>query len=68
MKEEDVMPGTIYPLFGNMLFFLPERLKKKLCCMTPLGERVRQVISHSWQKGGLYGFSLSRLADTCIHY
>ncbi|CAG13206.1 unnamed protein product [Tetraodon nigroviridis] len=39
MKEEDVMPGTIYPLLGKMLFFLPEHLKKKLCCVTPLGER-----------------------------
>lgn len=43
-KEEEVMPGTIYPLFGNMLFFLPEHLKTKLCCMTPLGETVSQVI------------------------
>lgn len=61
MKEEDVMPGTIYPLFGNMLFFLPEHLKKKLCCMTPLGQTVSQVVfsqrmSNSWQKLWLYGF------------
>lgn len=55
MKEEDVMPGTIYPLLGNLLFFLPERLKKNVCCTTPLGETVSQVIfshrfSDSWQK------------------
>lgn len=39
MKEEDVTPGTVYPLLGNLLFFLPERLKQKLCCVTPLGHR-----------------------------
>nr|XP_020463648.1 LOW QUALITY PROTEIN: sodium-dependent multivitamin transporter-like [Monopterus albus] len=38
MKEEDVTPGTIYPLLGKLLCFLPERLKKKLCCVTPLGQ------------------------------
>lgn len=48
MKEEDVMPGTVYPLLGNMLFFLPEDLKKKLCCMTPLGETVGQVLFFLW--------------------
>ncbi|XP_042356824.1 solute carrier family 5 member 6 [Plectropomus leopardus] len=37
MKEEDVTPGTIYPLLRKLLCFLPERLKKKLCCVTPLG-------------------------------
>ncbi|KAK9534051.1 hypothetical protein VZT92_009126 [Zoarces viviparus] len=38
MKEEDVTPGTIYPLFGKLLCFLPEHLKEKLCCLTPLGQ------------------------------
>uniref|UniRef100_A0A8D3BYU5 Solute carrier family 5 member 6 n=1 Tax=Scophthalmus maximus TaxID=52904 RepID=A0A8D3BYU5_SCOMX len=38
MKEEDVTPGTVYPLLGKLLCFLPERLKKKLCCVTPLGQ------------------------------
>lgn len=37
MKEEDVTPGTIYPVFGKLLCFLPEHLKKKLCCVTPRG-------------------------------
>lgn len=40
MKEEDVTPGTIYPLLGKVLCFLPEHLKKKLCCVTPLGQTV----------------------------
>uniref|UniRef100_A0A8D3DHW5 Sodium-dependent multivitamin transporter n=1 Tax=Scophthalmus maximus TaxID=52904 RepID=A0A8D3DHW5_SCOMX len=31
---------TVYPLLGKLLCFLPERLKKKLCCVTPLGQAV----------------------------
>uniref|UniRef100_A0A4W5P811 Sodium-dependent multivitamin transporter n=1 Tax=Hucho hucho TaxID=62062 RepID=A0A4W5P811_9TELE len=42
MKEEDVTPGTLYPLLGNMLFFVPDNLKQNLCCSTPLGHRVSQ--------------------------
>ncbi|XP_026195204.1 solute carrier family 5 member 6 [Anabas testudineus] len=38
MKEQDVTPGTIYPLLGTLFGFLPARLKKKLCCVTPLGQ------------------------------
>ncbi|CAK6966035.1 adhesion G protein-coupled receptor F4 [Scomber scombrus] len=38
MKEVDLTPGTLYPLLGKLLFFLPERLKKKLCCVTPQGQ------------------------------
>lgn len=45
MKEEDVTPGTIYPLVGKLLCFLPERLKKKLCCVTPLGQTVSETPS-----------------------
>lgn len=36
MREEDITPGTVYPLLGKLLFFLPEHIKKKLCCVTPL--------------------------------
>lgn len=36
-KEKQLNPGTIYPVLGNLLFFLPERYKEKLCCVTPLG-------------------------------
>uniref|UniRef100_A0A8C8FZJ0 Solute carrier family 5 member 6 n=1 Tax=Oncorhynchus tshawytscha TaxID=74940 RepID=A0A8C8FZJ0_ONCTS len=42
MKAEEVTPGTLYPLLGNMLFFVPDKLKQKLCCVTPLGHGVRQ--------------------------
>ncbi|XP_064881930.1 sodium-dependent multivitamin transporter-like isoform X2 [Oncorhynchus nerka] len=37
MKAEEVTPGTLYPLLGNMLLFVPDKLKQKLCCVTPLG-------------------------------
>lgn len=43
MKEEAVTPGTTYPLLGKLLCFLPEHLKKKLCCVTPLGQTVRNT-------------------------
>lgn len=45
MKEEDVTPGTVYPLFRKLLVFLPERLKRKLCCGTPQGTAVSKIPS-----------------------
>lgn len=51
MKEEDITPGTIYPLLENMLFFLPKRLKKKLCCMNPLGQTVNKILCDSMTSG-----------------
>ncbi|XP_034057401.1 LOW QUALITY PROTEIN: solute carrier family 5 member 6a [Gymnodraco acuticeps] len=36
MKEKDLMPGTVFPVMGTLLFFLPERYREKLCCVTPL--------------------------------
>lgn len=38
MREEDVTPGTVFPLLGKLLFFLPENVKKKLCCVIPLAQ------------------------------
>ncbi|XP_010880954.2 solute carrier family 5 member 6a [Esox lucius] len=35
-KEKYLTPGTVYPVLGNLLFFLPERYREKLCCVTPL--------------------------------
>lgn len=37
-REEDVTPGTVFPLLGKLLFFLPENVKQKLCCVTPLAQ------------------------------
>uniref|UniRef100_A0A8C2B6S7 Sodium-dependent multivitamin transporter n=1 Tax=Cyprinus carpio TaxID=7962 RepID=A0A8C2B6S7_CYPCA len=38
-------PGTIYPVLGNLLFFLPERYREKLCCVTPLEDNVSHLNS-----------------------
>ncbi|KAG5846553.1 hypothetical protein ANANG_G00116220 [Anguilla anguilla] len=43
MKEKDVTPGTVYPVLGKLLFFLPERYREKLCCVTPLGQKVKTL-------------------------
>uniref|UniRef100_A0A3P9Q786 Solute carrier family 5 member 6a n=1 Tax=Poecilia reticulata TaxID=8081 RepID=A0A3P9Q786_POERE len=40
MKERDLTPGTVFPVLGTLLFFLPERYKEKLCCITPLALKV----------------------------
>uniref|UniRef100_A0A8C6WI61 Solute carrier family 5 member 6 n=1 Tax=Neogobius melanostomus TaxID=47308 RepID=A0A8C6WI61_9GOBI len=35
-RKQDVAPGTVFPLLGKLLFFLPEHIKQKLCCVTPM--------------------------------
>lgn len=45
MKEKDLMPGTVFPVMGTLLFFLPERYREKLCCVTPL-PNPHKVTSH----------------------
>uniref|UniRef100_A0A8K9XV41 Solute carrier family 5 member 6a n=1 Tax=Oncorhynchus mykiss TaxID=8022 RepID=A0A8K9XV41_ONCMY len=40
MKEKDLTPGTVYPVLGNLLFFLPECYREILCCVTPLPQKV----------------------------
>uniref|UniRef100_A0A4W4DZR7 Sodium-dependent multivitamin transporter n=1 Tax=Electrophorus electricus TaxID=8005 RepID=A0A4W4DZR7_ELEEL len=42
-KEKDLTPGTVYPVLGTLLFFLPERYREKLCCVTPLEDKVTQT-------------------------
>lgn len=39
MREEELTPGTVFPLLGKILFFLPEHFRQKLCCSTPLAPR-----------------------------
>ncbi|KAM4724560.1 sodium-dependent multivitamin transporter-like isoform 2-T2 [Anableps anableps] len=57
MKEEEVTPGTIYPLLGKLLCFLPEHMKKKLCCVTPLRPAIpapEELHSHKESNGAAY--------------
>nr|XP_061806498.1 sodium-dependent multivitamin transporter-like [Nerophis lumbriciformis] len=51
MKEKQLTPGTVYPVLGNLLFFLPERYREKLCCITPLAQKVTTLSACLVRKG-----------------
>ncbi|KAM8726653.1 solute carrier family 5 member 6a isoform 1-T3 [Acanthopagrus schlegelii] len=42
MKEKELTPGTVFPVLGTLLFFLPERYREKLCCITPLAQKPKE--------------------------
>ncbi|XP_033846364.1 sodium-dependent multivitamin transporter-like isoform X1 [Periophthalmus magnuspinnatus] len=42
MKESQLTPGTVFPVLGTLLFFLPDRYKEKLCCRTSLAPKLRE--------------------------
>uniref|UniRef100_A0A3Q1H4W5 Sodium-dependent multivitamin transporter n=1 Tax=Acanthochromis polyacanthus TaxID=80966 RepID=A0A3Q1H4W5_9TELE len=44
MKEKELTPGTVFPVLGTLLFFLPERYREKLCCVTPLAQKVTSYL------------------------
>ncbi|KAI7799953.1 solute carrier family 5 member 6a [Triplophysa rosa] len=48
-KEKQLNPGTIYPVLGNLLFFLPQRYKEKLCCVTPLENKSKGLDQQPYQ-------------------
>ncbi|KAB5539613.1 hypothetical protein PHYPO_G00091050 [Pangasianodon hypophthalmus] len=50
-KEKDLTPGTVYPVFGMLLFFLPERYREKLCCVTPLEHKSKDLDRQPYQNG-----------------
>ncbi|XP_028295962.1 solute carrier family 5 member 6a [Gouania willdenowi] len=39
MKESELTPGTVFPVLGSLLCFVPERYREKLCCITPLDQK-----------------------------
>ncbi|XP_069564686.1 solute carrier family 5 member 6a [Brachyistius frenatus] len=49
MKEKDLTPGTVFPVLGTLLFFLPERYKEKLCCVTPLAQKPKEISTQPYQ-------------------
>ncbi|XP_071387618.1 solute carrier family 5 member 6a [Centroberyx affinis] len=49
MKEKDLTPGTVYPVLGKLLFFLPERYREKLCCVTPLAYKDKAISTQPYQ-------------------
>uniref|UniRef100_A0A673JWC0 Solute carrier family 5 member 6a n=1 Tax=Sinocyclocheilus rhinocerous TaxID=307959 RepID=A0A673JWC0_9TELE len=48
-KENELNPGTIYPVLGNLLFFLPQRYREKLCCVTPLDDKPKVMDLQPYQ-------------------
>ncbi|XP_017311173.1 solute carrier family 5 member 6a isoform X1 [Ictalurus punctatus] len=50
-KEKDLTPGTVYPVLGMLLFFLPERYKEKLCCVTPLDHKSEALDRQPYKNG-----------------
>ncbi|XP_051908638.1 solute carrier family 5 member 6a [Hippocampus zosterae] len=50
MKEKQLRPGTVYPVLGNLLFFLPQRYKEKLCCVTPLAPKSNEVGARPYER------------------
>ncbi|TWW68349.1 solute carrier family 5 member 6a [Takifugu flavidus] len=55
MKEKDLRPGTVFPVLGTLLFFLPQRYKEKLCCVTPLASEPRAMDTKPYQTGQRVG-------------
>ncbi|XP_056261316.1 solute carrier family 5 member 6a [Seriola aureovittata] len=49
MKEKELTPGTVYPVLGTLLFFLPERYREKLCCVTPLSQKPKEISTQPYQ-------------------
>ncbi|XP_041716428.1 sodium-dependent multivitamin transporter-like [Coregonus clupeaformis] len=49
MKEKDLIPGTVYPVLGNLLFFLPECYREMLCCVTPLPHKPKAIDMQPYQ-------------------
>lgn len=49
MKEKELTPGTVYPVLGTLLFFLPERYREKLCCVTPLALKPKEINTQPYQ-------------------
>ncbi|KAM3602507.1 uncharacterized protein V6R79_005389 [Siganus canaliculatus] len=49
MKEKELTPGTVFPVLGTLLFFLPERYREKLCCVTPLALKPKELSTQPYQ-------------------
>ncbi|XP_061668525.1 solute carrier family 5 member 6a [Syngnathoides biaculeatus] len=50
MKEKQLTPGTVYPVLGNLLFFLPQRYREKLCCITPLAQKPTEIQAQPYER------------------
>uniref|UniRef100_A0A8B9JNL2 Sodium-dependent multivitamin transporter n=1 Tax=Astyanax mexicanus TaxID=7994 RepID=A0A8B9JNL2_ASTMX len=67
---------TVFPVLGTLLFFLPERYREKLCCVTPLENKVRKILQQILQvfyipdcsRGFIFNSSPQILAGLCYAY
>ncbi|XP_037099788.1 solute carrier family 5 member 6a [Syngnathus acus] len=50
MNEKQLTPGTVYPVLGNLLSFLPQRYKEKLCCVTPLPLKPSEINTQPYER------------------
>ncbi|KAM9778501.1 solute carrier family 5 member 6a [Syngnathus typhle] len=50
MNEKQLTPGTVYPVLGNLLSFLPQRYKEKLCCITPLPLKPSEINTQPYER------------------
>ncbi|XP_068607830.1 sodium-dependent multivitamin transporter-like [Brachionichthys hirsutus] len=53
MKEEEVTPGTTYPLMRKLHYFIPECLKNKLCCPTGF-QQPKRASQHKGMNGSAF--------------
>lgn len=58
MKESELTPGTVFPVLSTLLFFLPERYRKKLCCRMPLAPKLRETSPYPKSKEAPNGTAL----------
>ncbi|XP_061609958.1 solute carrier family 5 member 6a isoform X3 [Phyllopteryx taeniolatus] len=49
-KEKQLTPGTVYPVLGNLLFFLPQRYREKLCCVAPLAQKPDEIHAQPYER------------------
>ncbi|XP_012682780.1 solute carrier family 5 member 6a [Clupea harengus] len=63
MKEKELTPGTVYPVLGNLLFFLPERYREKLCCTTSLEDKSQALDQQPYQMAQKEGNGVSYPQD-----
>uniref|UniRef100_H2SYH0 Sodium-dependent multivitamin transporter n=1 Tax=Takifugu rubripes TaxID=31033 RepID=H2SYH0_TAKRU len=64
MKEKDLRPGTVFPVLGTLLFFLPQRYKEKLCCVTPLASEVNYRSLSKLPLNSLHSFHIHALSTS----
>uniref|UniRef100_A0A1A8EYS8 Sodium-dependent multivitamin transporter n=2 Tax=Nothobranchius TaxID=28779 RepID=A0A1A8EYS8_9TELE len=66
MKEKDLTPGTVFPVLGTLLFFLPERYRDKLCCVTPLTQKHKDTSTQPYQMAKKLGIAAASCREDAV--